>query len=246
MFKHDDKSYIKTTWEQRYNQMVNAGKNPGNIYSIVEFNGIDHNGNPVKLREVYCEFATFKETNGDTWVYSDLESSNVFDKLKEPELAIVDKRGKLAARGPYSKRSLSGINGITLHYTAGNANMSVEDLAAMQINLVADASTGEKFPAIAYTIVVDGNGQVNLCHDLDTRSWHSAAIVNGVSWNTTRVSVCYTGNTEPNDMQIHGINTAIKWVREQLGKNLPVDGHRDVYATLCPGNTWNIWKDKLI
>ena len=102
-------------------------------------------------------------------------------------------------------------------------------------------SAQEQFPAIAYTIVVTGDGAVNICHDLTVRCWHSGAVVNGVSRNVSHVGICYTGNVQPNSEQIEGLRRAIGWVEQQLGRRLTVEGHRSVYATACPGPTMDQW-----
>jgi hypothetical protein len=119
--------------------------------------------------------------------------------------------------------------------------MSAEDIARIQLNLIADPPTGTKFPAIAYHLLIDGNAQINICHDLNTRTWHSAAVVAGKGRNYTHVGICYTGDYQPTNDQIISLREAVKWVREQLGRYLPIEMHRSVYPTQCPGSTAEIW-----
>jgi hypothetical protein len=149
----------------------------------------------------------------------------------------------------YETRPLDAITGITLHYTAGPADQPVAGIAAYQTGrgAASQTGTGKPFPGIAYTIVVTGDGRPNLCWDLSARTWHSGATVGGVSRNLSHVGICYTGSQSPNPDQIAGLATAIAWVYTQLGRTLPVEGHRDApYATQCPGPGWPGWKAGLM
>ena len=90
--------------------------------------------------------------------------------------------------------------------------------------------------------MVDEVGDYHLLHDLDRRVWHNGA----PGRNESAVGICYIGNTEPNDEQIQGIKRAIAYSENQLQKKLGVYGHKDNYATACPGATWPQWKVKLL
>ena len=138
---------------------------------------------------------------------------------------------------PYSTRPLSAIVGVDIHYTASPSSVSVESIAAYQTGPGAQ----EAFPAIAYSMVVDGQGVPYLCHDLTTRCWHSGA----PGANTTRLSVCWIGVTTPTQAQIDGMGFCVAWLQEQLGRALDMRGHRDGYpggqGTQCPG-PWPGWR----
>ena len=170
-------------------------------------------------------------------------------------MALNDLRNKLPVLNDpdpgyrYGGRPVDAITGITLHYTAGSVDNTAAEIAAYQIS--ADAApqtgTGKPFPGIAYTILVTGDGVANLCWDLDVRTWHSAAKINNISRNLSHVGICYTGNVEPNKDQIKGLGEAISWVQGQLGRVLPVEGHRDPpYNTDCPGPAWPAWKNSVM
>ena len=154
----------------------------------------------------------------------------------QPPLSLVDVRGRLPTRAGafYSSRDLAGINGIDLHYTASPSTTAVEAIARYQ----SGPGAQEAFPAIAYTLIVDGSGVPHLCHDLGVRVWHNGA----PGANTRRVGICYIGNTEPSDAQRTGLATAIAWVQRSLGRTLAVAGHKDSYSTSCPGPTWPTWR----
>lgn len=125
-----------------------------------------------------------------------------------------------------------------IHYTAGNATARIYDIAAYQVGPTAQAA----FPAIAYHLMVDAVGDVHLLHDLTRRVWHNA----GWLRNETAIGICYIGNYEPNPAQKRGLRQAIRWCQEQLGRALSVQGHKDTYATACPGPTWPGWKEEIL
>jgi len=160
-----------------------------------------------------------------------------------------DLRGQLPERRPYNPRDLGAIVGVTIHYTDGPTHQTARDIAEFQISPEAASHTGagEPFPGIAYTILVTGDGVPNLCHDLDRRTWHSAAVVDGRARNATHVGICYTGDVGPNPAQLAGIAEAIAWCQDQLDRTLSVEGHRDPpYATDCPGPRWPAWKHDVL
>jgi hypothetical protein len=171
--------------------------------------------------------------------------------LKET-VVVTDLRGQLPtnSEAAYVARPLDGIRGVTLHYTEGPTSQTAADIARYQTSEAARAQTGNNtpFPGIAYTFLVDGTGTPNLCHDLSVRTWHSAALVNGLGRNLTHVGICYTGNQRPNEAQIRGIAEAIRWCQDQLGgRQLTIEGHRDPpYATQCPGPAWNQWLGEVL
>jgi hypothetical protein len=162
-----------------------------------------------------------------------------------------DLRGELPTLGPpwqireYHPRPLDAIQGVTLHYTAAPVGQSARNIAEYQISPAAIPQTqaGQPFPAIAYTILVTGDGVPHLCHDLDRRVWHSGASTGGIPRNLSHVAICYTGDQAPNAAQIGGLATAIRWCEEQLGRPLTIEGHRDApYSTSCPGPQWPAWR----
>ena len=110
-------------------------------------------------------------------------------------------------------------------------------------NLPVASLPQEDFPAIAYTMIVDGQAKSYLCHDLETRVWHNGA----PNANTTRLSVCWIGITEPTEAQIASMAQCCAWLERQLRRALEIRGHKDApYATQCPGKTWAEWKPRLL
>jgi hypothetical protein len=154
-------------------------------------------------------------------------------------------RGKLPTRTgarPYYNRPLENIVGVTIHYTASSPYTTVENIAAYQTG----PNAQEEFPAVAYSLIVTADGSINLCHDLNIRCWHSGAVVNGVARNASHIGICWCGNTSPTPEQIQGLAGAIAWCEAQLGRRLEIEGHKDAFATSCPGEGWPSWKDSVI
>jgi hypothetical protein len=149
----------------------------------------------------------------------------------------------------YVERPLDAIVGVTLHYTAAPANQTARAIALYQTSreAIAQTTADQPFPAIAYTILITQDGDANLCHDLDRRTWHSGAVVNGLGRNLTHVGICYTGNVEPNAAQVDGFADAIDWCELQLmGHQLSIEGHKDPpYSTDCPGPRWPTWRPRV-
>lgn len=143
------------------------------------------------------------------------------------------------------KRSLAAITGRTIHYTASprrSGLAAVKAIAAFQVG----PNAQEDFPAIAYSLIVDGAGTVFWLHDLNVRVWHSGAKVNGVSRNVSHVGICFIGATAPTPDQILGLARACVWADRQLGRALSLEGHKDPpYATTCPGADWPKWRAAL-
>ena len=92
---------------------------------------------------------------------------------------------------------------------------------------------------------VEGDGKAYLAHPLDTRVWHSGAVVSGKARNLTHVGICYAGNVAPNQAQLAALNECVAWVKKQLGRALSLEGHKDAYPTSCPGALWPQWKSSL-
>lgn len=152
----------------------------------------------------------------------------------------VDRRGTLPTRPgatPYPKRSLAAVNRFRVHYTAGVTLTTVDNVAAYQTG----PGSHEAFPEIAYHLCVDGWGVVSWCHDFNVRVWGSAQ----PGSNERDIHCVYTGLFEPNGEQMPGIKHALAWAEQEMGMTLELLGHKDGYATSCPGPTWPDWKDQL-
>jgi len=127
---------------------------------------------------------------------------------------------------------------VDIHYTASPAAVSIRSIAMYQTGPTAQLD----FPAIAYHLMVDEVGDIHLLHDLDIRVWHNG----GPQRNERAVGLCYTGDYAPNELQMKGLREAVRWCEQQLGRKLEVRGHKDTYATACPGPFWPGWRPEVI
>lgn len=152
---------------------------------------------------------------------------------------IEDVRGQLpirAGHAPYPVRT-TYIDMFTVHYTAGPPAQTVQQVAAYQVG----PNSQLDFPAIAYHLFVEQTGKAYWCHALNVRTWGSG----GAGINERAVHCCYSGNVEPNNMQIQGIKECLAFAEMTLGRTLIVRGHKDDDATACPGAKWDTWKGKI-
>jgi len=150
--------------------------------------------------------------------------------------AILDYRGQLPKRAgrPYWKRPLEGIDHAVIHYTAGSAAATVEDVARYQTG----PGSHLPFPEIAYHLFVGSDGSVAWCHDFDVRTWGS----DGAGWNERAVHICYGGAFQPTNAQLGGLRAAILHAQQGLRHDLIVVGHKNTSQTECPGPTWANWR----
>jgi N-acetylmuramoyl-L-alanine amidase len=163
-------------------------------------------------------------------------------KTVAPSPSVIDERGRLPTRPmswetagyPYRSRAIAGVTVARIHYTAGGVSSTTLDIAAYQVG----PGSHERFPAIAYHYLIEGDGSVHWCHDLDKRVWGSGA----AGSNEQDVHICYTGDREPNGPQLRGIQNAIRHAQNALGRSLTVAGHKDNYSTSCPGPMWPQWR----
>ncbi|MFC7639775.1 hypothetical protein ACFQX6_00965 [Streptosporangium lutulentum] len=71
------------------------------------------------------------------------------------------------------------------------------------------------------------------------------AAANGAGLNSGHYAVLglvgSTGLTKPTDDILHGILDAIEYLRDKGGAGREIKGHRDGYATNCPGEPLYAW-----
>lgn len=77
------------------------------------------------------------------------------------------------------------------------------------------------------------------------RGAHRLPAANGPGLNSGHYAVCgLVGNrglTRPPDGMLHGIRDAIEWLRDAGDAGREIKGHRDGYATECPGEPLYAW-----
>jgi hypothetical protein len=110
-----------------------------------------------------------------------------------------------------------------------------------QIELSHLANTSEGYIAIAYSLMVCPHGTV-----YEGRGAHHKTGANGnQTLNRDHYAVCGmvgdSGLTEPTEAMLHGLRDAVEWLQRDGGAGPEIKGHRDGYATSCPGGPLYAW-----
>ncbi|GIH91924.1 N-acetylmuramoyl-L-alanine amidase [Planobispora siamensis] len=150
--------------------------------------------------------------------------------------------GARAPRGDYSR--LSSTRGVKIHYTGGRVDPAIVDdhrrCAAAVRGIQNGHMDGNGWMDIGYTACVcphrcvfvgRGPGRVPAANGSGLNSGHYAVL--GLVGNSGLI-------IPPNDMLL-GILDAIDWLREKGGAGDQIKGHRDGYATSCPGEPLYAW-----
>lgn len=142
---------------------------------------------------------------------------------------IVDVINDLARSGNYGQRSKSQIDKIIIHHSAtetGNA----EAFARYHVN-----SRG--WPGIGYHFVVEQDGTIKQTNTLESVSYHTSG------QNTSGIGICLTGNFDTQQLQGKQKDSLVKlirFLRSDLGRKLPLYGHRDFASKSCPGDNVSV------
>ncbi|MHB1414652.1 MAG: peptidoglycan recognition protein family protein [Chloroflexota bacterium] len=159
--------------------------------------------------------------------------------LTVPGCRIVDRRDRLPLRagaGRYPRRDLAAVRWIVIHYSAVDRDSSAQEIATYQTT----KADGDAFPEVAYHFVVRQNGLIEQCHDVAVRAWHA-----GKEGNDLGIAVCLPMLSGPTVPQVQATARLVAALRERVGRQLEIVGHKDLMPTLCPGADWPHWKGDL-
>lgn len=142
---------------------------------------------------------------------------------------------------------LASARGVKIHYLgtaySSRAHSKCDDyVRSIRASHLADPV--EDYVDIAYTAVVCEHGTV-----FEGRGTHKRPGANGnATLNRKDYAVCAllgsTGLTSPPDAMLHGLRDAIEWLRRDGDAGEWIGGHRDGYATKCPGDALYAWVQK--
>jgi len=142
----------------------------------------------------------------------------------------------------WSKRALSEIDTVVVHWSATSVNTS--SIALANYHIAGDAARdlpaapGIRYHGVMYPWVV------RLCNNLDDLVGHCGNDV----WNRRGIGICFVTNTRPTPEALKLASQFISCLARWLGRDLAVIGHRDVPGanTECPGPTWREWMPMLV
>lgn len=148
--------------------------------------------------------------------------------------------GARPAKGSYT--TLRSTKGVKIHYTGSRVDPAIlddHDPCARLVRQVQDQHiNGNGWIDIGYSLAVCphrkvfvGRGPNRLPAANGLNSGHYAVL--GLVGNS--------GLVQPPDGMLHGIVDAIEYLREVGGAGREIKGHRDGYATACPGEPLYAW-----
>lgn len=155
--------------------------------------------------------------------------------------------GAVAPRVPLAE--IGSARGVKVHYegTSVPSDLAGADqhgrcagrVRAIQASHMAD--NNEKWVDLAYSAIVCPHGWV-----FEGRGVHRKTGANGNSTlNTAHYAVCAmvgdSGLTEPTADMLHGLRDAIEWFQRDGAAGSEILGHKDGYATSCPGGPLYAW-----
>ena len=139
---------------------------------------------------------------------------------------------------------IASTRGVKVHYLGTPYSSRTHDKCDDYVRAVRAshlANTAENYSDIAYNMLVCEHGYV-----FEGRGAHKRTGANGnVTLNSQHYAVCAllgsSGLTQPTDAMLNGIRDAIEYLREKGDAGGEIKGHRDGYATSCPGQPLYNW-----
>ncbi|WKV74213.1 N-acetylmuramoyl-L-alanine amidase [Streptomyces sp. PCS3-D2] len=141
---------------------------------------------------------------------------------------------------------IASTNGVKVHYLGSAYTSRRHDLCDDYVRAIRAshlANTTENYVDIAYNAAVCEHGTV-----FEGRGPHHRSGANGTAALNTRdysvvalVAKAGGGLDTPTDAQLHGLRDAIEWLRAEGEAGNYIGGHRDGYATTCPGAPLYDW-----
>ncbi len=140
-------------------------------------------------------------------------------------------RARWGARAPRSRSTVSWSQRreFIVHYSEGPTTQSVRSIQDFHMD-------GRGWADIGYNFLVDVSGRI-----YEGRGWLVVG-AHAPDHNTSGIGVCMIGRDGDSTA---AAKRSIRWLYDEAvrraGRNLAKLGHRDVYATSCPGNELYAW-----
>ncbi|GGL25628.1 peptidoglycan recognition protein family protein [Planomonospora parontospora] len=150
--------------------------------------------------------------------------------------------GARQPRGSYTQ--ISSTRGVKVHYTGGRVDPGIVNDHTRCVALVKSIQNshmdGNGWMDIGYSLVVCPHRKV-----FEGRGPRRLPAANGSGLNSGHYAVLglvgSSGLVQPTDNILHGILDAVEYLRERGGAGREIKGHRDGYATSCPGEPLYAW-----
>lgn len=147
--------------------------------------------------------------------------------------------------GHYQPRSLDRVQRISIHHSVTREPQTVEDELALLLEIGRFHVDVREWPGYAYHLTVAPSGRVYYTGDL-----HTIRYVVG-DGNAENIAICLLGNFTdhaPTDAAIEAARLTANEVRFELGRAVPILGHRETPGTeptACPGATYADWLPRI-
>ncbi|MGW4919566.1 N-acetylmuramoyl-L-alanine amidase [Streptomyces albidoflavus] len=139
---------------------------------------------------------------------------------------------------PYSRPR----RGVKLHYLGTAYSDRPHDQCAAYVRqLQAQHMDGNGWSDIGYSFAVCTHGYVYEGRGLSRRNSANGNTALNEQDYAVLLMVGSSGLTKPTDAQLDGARDAIDYCRDKGGAGTWLGGHRDGYATACPGDTVYAW-----
>ncbi|MFE7134828.1 peptidoglycan recognition family protein [Streptomyces sp. NPDC057638] len=157
------------------------------------------------------------------------------------------RRAQWGAPATSPAASIARTRGVKVHYLGKPYSSRAHGRCDDEVRAVRAAHLAhptENYSDIAYNMLVCEHGYV-----YEGRGAHRRTGANGTgSLNSQDYAVCALlgseGMTTPPDAMLHGIRDAIEYLRREGDAGNWIGGHRDGFATACPGGPLYAWVRK--
>jgi peptidoglycan hydrolase-like protein with peptidoglycan-binding domain len=158
-------------------------------------------------------------------------------------MAVIS-RAQWGARAPRAVSRISGTRGVKVHYVGGRVDERLvadhDRCLGLMRQIQGWHMGGNGWADFGYSYAVCPHGDV-----LVGRGPGVLVAANGPGLNSGHYAVLgmvgATGLVEPTDAMLDGILDAVELLRERGGAGREIRGHRDGYATSCPGDALYAW-----
>lgn len=141
-------------------------------------------------------------------------------------------------------RPLTQVTSIAIHHSAGPDTQTPEDIARYHVKTLGWGGVG-------YHFIITNDATVYYVGDLNTARAHVK------NKNESSIGVCLIGtfmnSKQPNDNQIMSAHRLCSRLLFETPEIPNINGWEDIYGhkelgsvTACPGDTWPLWKPKLL